>query len=174
MSKPAVSDRVRHLLPGLIGITFGSLWGVIAALALPRNYRPLATAITICIGLGCMVRLWTRRHSGGAGSVLFRSRAYLIAVAIEIAAINFANILLLRFGWQEYLYSAVGFIVGLHFIGLWKASGSRYFLTVSACMCLVSTLSVVVPFSWGMCHARHLFVGAGNAVILWVAATEGR
>lgn len=174
MRQLAISPPVRAHLPRFIGIFFGFLWGVVAALALPPPDQSPALAFAALVSLGCLLRVRTSTPSAAPDSALFRRRAYIIAVAFEIAAISLANYTLARLGWQQYLYSAVGFIVGLHFIGLWKASGRRSFLTVSGSMCLVSALSLLVPFTWKMCHLRYTVLGAANAAILWRGATEGR
>jgi hypothetical protein len=82
-----------------------------------------------------------------------------------------ASFLLPRFGGQQQVYSAVGCIVGLHFIGLWLATRSRRFLWITAGMCSVSLLSMIIPFTWHTIGLRYLLLGGGNAIVLWVAAS---
>ena len=173
MSQSSFRTRLRGLAPGLIGIFFGSLWGVIAAFALPDQYRSVGLAAVILIGMGFMARLWSRTPTAIHGRSLFKRRAYLVAVVLEVCAIYIAAAIVAHFGLQEYFYSVVSLIVGLHFIGLWKATGSRRFLAISAAMCFVSLLSMIVPFSWDLFHLRHVVLGASDAIILWVGASEG-
>ena len=64
---------------------------------------------------------------------------------------------------QQQIYPAIGCIVGLHFIGLWFATRSARFLHITAGMCVVSLLSMIVPFTWQTIGLRHVLLGAGNA-----------
>ena len=82
-----------------------------------------------------------------------------------------ASLLLPRFGGQQQVYSAVGCIVGPHFIGLWVATWSRRFLHITAGMRFVSLLSMILPFTWYTIGLRYLLLGGGNAIALWVAAS---
>ncbi len=72
---------------------------------------------------------------------------------------------------KQQVYSAIGCIVGLHFIGLWLATGSSRFLHITAGMCVVSVVSMVVPFTWHAVGLRYLLLGVGNAAVLWFAAS---
>jgi hypothetical protein len=38
-------------------------------------------------------------------------------------------------------------------------------------MCFVSLLSMIMPFTWHTIGLRYLLLGAGNAIVLWVAAS---
>jgi hypothetical protein len=38
-------------------------------------------------------------------------------------------------------------------------------------MCVVSLLSMILPFSWHSIGLRYLVLGAGNAIVLWLAAS---
>jgi hypothetical protein len=171
MSQLSFSTHARRLTPRLIGLIFGGLWALIAVLALPSTHRQLGIAIVIVITMGFLLRLWRKTSNVPPQKAFFRTRGYLVSVAGEVTALYIASAILRRFGLSEYLYSATGFIVGLHFIGLWRASGSRRFLSISAGMCLVSLLSAIIPFSWKMFDLRYAFLGIGNALILWIGAS---
>jgi hypothetical protein len=169
MSQFSFSTHVRRLIPRLIGLIFGGFWALIAALALP--HRPLGIAADILITIGFLLRVW-RSSDLPVQKAFFNARAYLISVTCEVVAICIASVALPHYNLTEFLYSAIGLIVGLHFIGLWQASGSRSFLKISAGMCLVSVLSLLIPFSWKMYSIRYAFLGAANALILWLGASE--
>lgn len=84
---------------------------LIVALALPRKQRHLGT---------------------------FRGHIYGIAVAFEVAAIFGTIWLLGQFALSQFLLPAIAFIVGLHFLGLWKATDLRVFLRLIASRAVVS------------------------------------
>jgi hypothetical protein len=171
MGEPQLLTRARRLTPGLIGMIFGGFWALIAVLALPRTYRTQEIAVVILITVGFVLRLWRRESALSSRKVFFRTRAYLFSVAGELMALCIASATFPRFGLSEYLYSAIGFIVGLHFVGLWHGSRSRRFLRISAWMCFASLLSAMIPFSWKMFDLRYAFLGTANALILWVGAS---
>jgi predicted DNA repair protein MutK len=125
----------------------------------------------VVIALIFLVRLWNHEPPTDAARPLFKTSAYLIAVAAELLGMYTAALLLPRFGAQQQVYSAAGCIVGLHFIGLWLATRSPRFLHVTAGMCLVSLFSMIMPFTWRTIGLRYLLLGAGNAIVLWVAAS---
>jgi hypothetical protein len=52
----------------------------------------------------------------------FAAASIGIAIAFEVAAILATIWLLRRFALSHFLMPAIGFIVGLHFLGLWKAT----------------------------------------------------
>jgi hypothetical protein len=171
MGQFSFSTRVRRLTPRLIGLVFGGFWALIAALALPRMYRPQEIAAVILMTIGVLLRMWKRTSDLPARKAFFKTRAYLVSVACEATALCITSVIFQRFGLSEFLYSAIGLIVGLHFIGLWRASGSRRFLSISGGMCVVSVLSALIPLSWKMFDLRYAFLGAGNALILWIGAS---
>ncbi|MFT3978805.1 MAG: hypothetical protein QM688_17115, partial [Sphingomonas bacterium] len=68
-------------------------------------------------------------------------------------------------GLGDYFLCAVGVIVGLHFIGLWRANGEARFLHIALAMCMVSIGAMLLPLAW-----RDASLGFGNALVLWVGA----
>ncbi len=101
---------------------------------------------------------------------MFRQRAYLIAVALEVVALVIANTALPRIGFGDELIPVVGVIVGLHFIGLWRATRLRRFLGIAFAMCVVSAFSALLPTMWGNIDPRIAVCGFGNALVLWIGA----
>ena len=164
----------KHLIGSisqLIGWLFGTFWAVLAASALPRPYDRSGYVLAVAMALIFLVRLWRYEPAARAAKPLFRMPAYSIAVLAELLGMYMAALLLMRFGAQQQIYSAVGCIVGLHFIGLWLATRSPRFLHITAGMCCVSLLSMLVPFTWHTIGLRYLLLGAGNAIVLWLAAS---
>jgi hypothetical protein len=119
----------------------------------------------LVIALIFLARLWKYQLRTNA------SRPPLISITAEVLAIYAASLLLPRFGAQRQVASAVGFIVGLHFIGLWIATQSPRFLRITAGMCFVSLTSAIVPYTWHAIGLRYLMLGTGNAIVLWLAAS---
>ena len=154
--------------PKLIGIFFATVWGVIGSLALSRPWwapaiaASLATSMALLIGVG---------RNKATQSGLFQRDAYRIAVGAELAAIAVVQVILSKLGLLSFSLSAIGVIVGLHFIGLWKASSSKKFLFIAFGMCVVSLTSMALPSPPTGTRPREVAVGLGNALILWAGAS---
>src|SRR6185312_8734872 len=132
MGSTAIKRRLP--VPALIGTAFGGLWSVLGAVALPQRWM----VPTVVAGLlVTAVLLVERCRKSAAGSGLFRRRAYVVAVVLEVAGLYLAMWLLKRYGLESYFMQALGFVVGLHFIGLWLASDQRRYVWLCVCMCLV-------------------------------------
>lgn len=152
-------------IPRTIGVAFGAFWGMIGARALPDPVRTIASIAVGLAACGLIARLWLGAPLAGGGNALFRRKAYLLAVAFEVAAILAASALLPRFGLGAYFPCVVGAIVGLHFIALWHASGARRFLAIALAMCVVSLGAMLLPAA-----SRDILLGFGNALVLWIGA----
>jgi hypothetical protein len=155
-----------------IGAVFGGLWGVVGTQALPPGWRGPAYAAVAAVTLGLLVRLW-RAAPARPGERLFGRSAYRWAVAGELAAIYAASALLPRWGLRAFFIEVVGIIVGLHFIGLWRATGARRFLFICAGMVAVSAAAMALPARIGETAARDAGAGFGNALVLWAAVAAG-
>jgi hypothetical protein len=171
MMHPPFWPRLLRSLSRLIGWLFGTFWALLGAFALPRPYHRAGCALAVVIAFIFLVKLWRYEPPTAAGRPLFRTSAYMIAVAAELMGMYAAALLLPRVGGQQQVYSAIGCIVGLHFIGLWLATRSPRFLHITAGMCVVSLFSMIVPFTWHTIGLRYLLLGAGNAAVLWLAAS---
>lgn len=162
-AQETMADRRPLPLPGLIGLLFGSLWGVLGSQSLPLAWRLPAAGLCGVIGLVLAVRLLRRPSLGGSVGLL-QHPAYAAAVAGAIVGIYSVTSLLPQLGLDDYLVPAVALIVGLHFLGLWRAAGAPHFLWIAAAMCTVSVSAMVLPHAdW-----RILAAGVGNALVLWV------
>jgi hypothetical protein len=171
MTQRTVRSNFVQNLSRLIGWFFGTFWALLGAFALPRPSNRAGCAVAMVIALVFLVRLCRSAPLPADGRPLFRKPAYIIAVGAEFAGMYTASLLLTRFGAQQQIYSAIGCIVGLHFIGLWLATRSTRFVRITIGMCLVSLLSMIVPFTWHTVGLRYLLLGAGNAAVLWLAAS---
>jgi hypothetical protein len=166
-----MSDTARPKpIGGTIGLCFASLWWLLAARALPAGFHVPVAFSGFLVGAVLILLLWRRPPNRGSGTGMFRRRTYLVAVVLEIAAIAVASNLLRSYGLQDYFIPTMGVIVGLHFIGLWQATGALRFLTIAAAMCLVSLASMVLPHVGSGLDLRDAACGFGNALVLWIGA----
>ena len=153
----------------VIGVAFGCAWGIAGATALPRPW--LAWALGSCIGISAVLIVALALPHKQRPSGTFRGHIYGMTVAFEAAAI-FATIWLLKqFALPQFLLPAIGFIVGLHFLGLWKATDLRVFLWTALAMCLVCGLAAFLPGATenGSVDVRRVVAGLGSALVLWGA-----
>ncbi|MGI8438239.1 MAG: hypothetical protein ACR2NX_15295 [Chthoniobacterales bacterium] len=156
---------------GVIGLFFGGVWSVLGAQGLAPTWRLPAEAGGILITIALIVRLLSAPVPADVAASFFRCGVYIFWVALEIVAMNLAMFVLQRFGALDYLLTAVGVIVGLHFIGMWMATGMRRFLGIAAAMCLVSALAALLPAVGGGLHLRSAATGFANALVLWIGAS---
>ena len=151
----------------VVGVAFGCAWGVAGATALPPPWQAWGIGSSIAISAVLIVALTLphkQRHLG-----TFRGHIYGIAVAFEVAAI-FGTIWLLRqFALSQFLLPAIAFIVGLHFLGLWKATDLRVFLWTALAMCFVCGVAALLPGATanGNLDVRRVVTGLGTALVLW-------
>lgn len=150
-------------LSNIIGVFFGGLWAAAGSVVFFGLVRGVLLALSIVITAGLALRLSRRAAAGNARSKMFRRRPYIVAVLLEAVAIAVAIALLPRYGAERYLPQAIGVIVGLHFIGLWRASGSYRFVLLSAGMCVLSAVSMLARSA----VTGDALTGFGNALILW-------
>ncbi|MGA7636855.1 MAG: hypothetical protein WCB00_07995 [Candidatus Acidiferrales bacterium] len=156
----------------VVGVAFGCVWGVAGATALPRSWQAWAIGSSSTISAVLIVALALRRKQ--RHSVTFRGYIYGISVAFEVAAI-FGTIWMLRhFAWSQFLLPAIGFIVGLHFLGLWKATDLRVFLWTALAMCFVCGVAAFLPGATenGNVDVRRVVSGLGTALVLWGAGVS--
>lgn len=154
----------------LIGTCFGGFWAGAGAMAFSGMFRGVLLSSAIVVTTGLVVRGFRSPAADRSQGKMFHRWPYLIAVVLEVLAIMVAVALLPRYGGERYLLQAIGIIVGLHFIGLWKASQSSRFLLISAGMCVVSAVSIFVQPATARLKAGDVLVGFGNAIILWFGA----
>lgn len=93
---------------------------------------------------------------------------YGIAVTFEAVGIIAAVWLLRRFALSHFLLPVVGFIVRLHFLGMWQATHLLNFAWLAVAMCFVCGLAIFLPGNEDT-DARRIVAGLGSAVVLWAA-----
>ena len=165
----SASETRRFPIPAMIGTAFGGLWSVWGATALPSQWTIPATIVGLLITVFFLIQLY--RKSSATPTNLFRRRAYIVAVILEVAGLYVAMSLLQRYGLQSYTVQAVGLVVGLHFIGLWLASNSRHFIWICLSMCAVSLLGALLPnAAAGHLNGRDIVTAYGCALTLWFFA----
>ncbi|HEY3777834.1 MAG TPA: hypothetical protein VGL35_07225 [Rhizomicrobium sp.] len=167
----ATQDNRQRPIGGSVGLVFAGLWSVLGALAMRGIVQLFVFAAGPLLSALLVARLW-RVHGRGGDTGMFRRRAYLLAVILEVAALYAVAFLLPRFGLSAYFIPAVGLVVGLHFIGLWRATGYARFLWIAGCMSAVSIMSMALPASAFafVTNLRNAVCGLGNAIVLWIFA----
>jgi hypothetical protein len=104
----------------LVGLGFALGWAVAGASNLPRIWRTLTFAMSVVItGVLGALSVHTRSKSGH-----FNGAICAVAVSAETLAIVVVSVLLNRRGNASLIAPLVAIIVGLHYIGLWKAMGA--------------------------------------------------
>lgn len=166
MSTATVERRLP--MPALVGTAFGGLWSVLGATALSLHWTIPAAAAGLLI-TALLIAL--RCRSAGYGSGVFRRRAYLVAVGLEVVGLYLAMLLLQKYELEAFFVQALGLVVGLHFIGLWVASGQRRYLWLCSIMCVVSLIGILLPgAASGDFNLRNVVTSYGCAVALWLLA----
>ena len=159
----------RRTIGSVVGVVAGCVWGIGGAIGLPRPWQAWAVGSSIGISvvlIAALAMTYGRRQLG-----TFRPSIYGMAVAFETGAIFTAIWLLERLRLPQFLLPAIGFIVGLHFLGLWKATDLRVFLWIALVMCIVCGLAAFLPgvTKTGDVDLRTVVAGLGSALVLWGA-----
>ena len=160
-------------LGAVICVAFSGVWGVIGASGLPRQWRMWVLGSSIVVSVATIV--WRLLPHVSPGSGVFRGDVYFEAVAFEAVGIVVAVWLLRRLGHREYILPVVGFIVGLHFVGLWKATDLFVFVWTAIGMCVVSLIAIWLPGpSIGRAiDVRRAITGFGCMLVLWTTGVFG-
>jgi hypothetical protein len=153
----------------IVGVAFGCAWGIAGATALPAPWRAWVVGLSIGISAALVVALAVLPARRKAGT--FRGREYGVIVALEAVGIVMAVRILEHFSLSQFLLPVIGFIVGLHFIGLWKATDLSLFLWIAGALCIVCVVAVFLPdlTENGGINVRRVVAGLGCALVLWGA-----
>jgi hypothetical protein len=152
------------IVSGLIGLAFGLFWLFVGVSAVHGQ------AATVIAAVGCLIfalaalRLVIRRRR--PRGTRFAGSYYLAAVAAEIVAIVAAQNWLAAHGQRQLLFPVIGIIVGLHFIGLWLATGDRVFAWLTAAMVAINLAALLLPLGP---EERRMVSGFGSSAALLVA-----
>jgi hypothetical protein len=155
----------------VVGAAFGCAWGVAGATALPVSWR--VWGVVVSIGIFAALTAAHALSRTPRASRIFRGRVYGIAVGLEVVGIILVGWMLQHFSLSRFLLPAIGFVVGLHFIGLWKATDLSLFSWTAIAMCLVCIVAAFLPGTTvtGGLDMRRIVTGLGCALVLWIAST---
>lgn len=146
----------------MVGVAFGCAWGIAGTLPLPTVWR-VAGILGSIVASAILITLI--RAAPGSAHGYFNGAIYGIAVTAEVVAIVIAGIILSRTGHSSFIPPAVTAIVGLHFIGLWLATGIVTFLWLAGALCAIGLGAATMGRA-----ARLPVTGIGSALALWGAA----
>lgn len=151
-----------------VGAAFGCAWGIVGSLGLPPHFR--TPGIIFAAGVSSALIIALVVHPNTLASAKFRGVIYGGAIAFEVIAIIAGSMALQGPKLQQFILPFIGFVVGLHFVGLWKATDLRLFLWIATAMCLVCAVAVFLPSRRpdGV-DLRIAVTGIGSALVLWAA-----
>lgn len=151
-----------------VGAAFGCAWGIVGSLGLPPEFR--TAGIVVAAGISAALIIALVVHPNTLASTKFRGLIYGGAIVFEVVVIIVGSIPLQKPSLQRFILPFVGFVVGLHFIGLWKATDLRLFLWIAGAMCLVCVVAAFLPSRRPDGVDMQIAVtGMGCAVVLWAA-----
>ncbi len=155
-----------------MGLIFGAIWGVTGATALCGRWRFLGASFSIAISSALGVALVILPHPEHEAT--FRGTIYGVSVVLESFAIAAAVASLRRSGRLDLIVPAVGCIVGLHFLGLWRATDAGVFAWTAAGMCAsgIAALVIIDPRISGCSNMRTVITGLGCAIVLWASSAS--
>ena len=150
------------MIPSFIGLAFGALWLTVGVTAAPSPWHLIASIAGAALFLGAAIRIVLRQSRGGR----FDWRWYVAAVVAEVVAIGFAQRWLLLNHRDDLLPPVAGIIVGLHFLGLWRAMQMRRFVGLAAALVAINAAALLAPSQ----PDRLMLSGFGSAAALLVTA----
>jgi hypothetical protein len=148
----------------LIGLAFGLLWFLVGAGAVAPPAGPMLMAAGGLVFALAAIRVVRRGRRPGA---TFIRTYYVVAVVAELVAIAVAQAWLAGQGRTDLLFPVVGVIVGLHFIGLWKAIGLTRFLALAAAMVVINLVALTPHLPTPQ---RAMISGFGSSAALLLSA----
>ncbi len=154
----------------IVGACIAGLWGIAGAVALSGRSRAFAALLSCAVSAGIVMGLL--HHAPRAAVGVFHGGIYGIAVTAEGMGIAVAIPLLKRLNRPHLLMPAISFLVGLHFLGLWQATGLIRFVLVAVGICLVAAWGALLaaPRRSMKASTVQAVVAFGTALVLWAAA----
>ncbi len=149
-------------LATIIVAAFGGVWCLYGASRLPGRRRAIAAVAAVVISV---VLIAGGIHHTGVVGREFLLPTYYAAVAFEAIAIIVVVAVMRRSNRVTMIGPSIAIIVGLHFIGLFLATGDALFLWLCAALCAVGIGAVLRQPS-----SRAMAAGFGSALVLWAAA----
>jgi hypothetical protein len=150
------------VIAALIGLGFAWLWLLVGSNAAAAAGLPIAIAGSALIAFTAWRTVGRPRARMGT----FVAKYYIAAVVGELVAIIAAQSWLASHRLEGLLFPAIGVIVGLHFIGLWLAMGSKRFLWLTAALVSVNMLALLLPLARAQ---RVMLSGFGSSASLLVS-----
>jgi hypothetical protein len=157
----------------IICVAFGGVWAAVGATGLSHPWRWQTAVLAVLISVAIIV--WRLMTHVASGPGTFRGDVYAEAVASEAVGIVAAVWLLRRFGRPRYILPVIGLVVGLHFIGLWKATDLLAFVWTAIGMAGVSLISLGLPSepAGRVIDVRRVVSCFGCALVLWATGISG-
>ena len=146
----------------IVGVAFGCAWGIAGSVPLPPIWR--IAGILGSIAASAILILLIRGAPGSTDGY-FNGAVYGIAVTAEFVAIAIVAVVLNRTGNSSFIPPTVAAIVGLHFVGLWLATGNARFLWLAGILCAIGLGAATMGKA-----ARLPAAGIGSALALWAVA----
>jgi hypothetical protein len=150
------------VIAGLIGLGFAWLWLLVGSNAAAAAGLPIAIAGSALIAFTA----WRIVRRPRARTGTFDAKYYIAAVVGEVIAIIAAQSWLASHRLEALLFPVIGVIVGLHFIGLWLAMGSKRFLWLTGALVSVNMVALLLPLAQS---ERAMLSGFGSSASLLVS-----
>lgn len=155
----------------LVGVGFAALWAAAGLSVLRRKSRTALASVFAVVVIALIVAVFRVEPDEGGGR--FGGGIYGITVGGEMIAIVAAVRLLTRYRREAMIPPVVASLVGLHFIGLWAATGATVFPWVAAAgLCAVAAFGMFVAHRQGASRALAV-TGLGSAAVLCLATAAG-
>jgi len=151
------------------GAAFAALWGLAGARGLAGAWRRRIAVLVLMASAGLIVRAFIAPPQP-AYAMRFDAPVYGCAAAFEIVGVLLAAFALRAPARRGLLAPVVAILTGLHFIGLWIATGQRLFLGVTLGLCAAGLIALGWPRRPGGGADPPLAIaGLGSAFVLWAA-----
>jgi hypothetical protein len=151
------------------GAAFAALWGLAGARGLAGAWRRRTVVLVLMACAGLIARAFIAPPQP-AYAMRFDAPVYGYAIAFAITGVVLAALALRTPGRRGFIAPVVAIITGLHFIGLWIATGQRLVLGVTLGLCAAG----LIALGWtrrpgGAADPRLAIAGLGSALVLWAA-----
>ena len=151
------------------GATFAALWGLAGARGLAGAWRRRIAVLVLMASAGLIARAFIAPPQP-AYAMRFEAPVYGYAAAFEIVGVVLSALLLRAPGRRALIAPVIAIVTGLHFIGLWIATGQRLFLGVTLGLCAAGLIALGWPRRpGGAADPRLAIAGLGSALVLWAA-----
>lgn len=152
-----------------IGAVFAAFWGLVGASALPPAWKRRTALVALMASAGVIARAViappSLLYSMGFKSEIYAGALVFLALGVTLAIVTLRD--------RGARAAAIAVVAGLHFAGLWLATGgARVFLGVTLGMCAVGLIALGWPRRPGGVDTRLAITGFGSALVLWWVPVE--